>query len=328
MQNTEISSIFSVKDIYSGGKEDLFFNPHINSTDENAKEKLAIYYRNRAKQVLFQGWDWDGKISYHEWGCETKFIFRFTKDEAASAIVYQDYKGRGHYKNWVSNLKVPLIHLSECSEVSSFVSAKRYEKFFNNLVGSVEVTRTGTLFRRNYDCEAYGNGFIGDYVHTALEIVYYYYLNKYAERSALPYIFHIWEGIRILQELGADQNTIAAWCIHPLVQSDEDFDREMNQSCLINEFISGPALFLALEYRHRANSHLSHMPSKVPSFGHRKEVKHMLIADKVQNRKDFEKHLQGKEGVNSHRLNSYYKEWLKALGISEKRYKELARLIY
>jgi hypothetical protein len=328
MSANKISSLFSVKDIYGVGKEDLFFNPYIKSTDERAKKKLALYYRNRAKQILFRGWDWDGNITYHEWGCETRITFRFTKDEAASAIVYQDYKGRGIYKNWVKSLDVPLVYFYECNEVSSFVSVKKDEKFFNIAKGSVKIAQNATIFNRNYDYEYYGNGFISDDTYIALDIAYYFYLNKNAKRSGLPYIFHIWEGIRILQELGADEKTIAAWCIHPLVQSDEDFDREMNSHCLISNFVSGQVLFLALEYRHWANSHLSHMPSKIPSFGHRDEIRKMLIADKVQNRKDFEKHLKGREDVKSFTLDSYYKEWFKALGIFESQYTELAKLIY
>ena len=49
----------------------------------------------------------------------------------------------------------------------------------------------------------------------------------------------------------------------------------------------------------------------------------MLIADKVENRKDFERYHW--DHSNAARLTEYFREWLTALGISEDRYMELAR---
>lgn len=56
------------------------------------------------------------------------------------------------------------------------------------------------------------------------------------------------------------------------------------------------------------------------------DVQHMLIADKVQNRKDFECYHLGTHPRSAERL-PYFKNWLEVLGISESRYQELAGLI-
>jgi hypothetical protein len=49
-----------------------------------------------------------------------------------------------------------------------------------------------------------------------------YYRGRRANRSGLPYINHIHEGLRVLEIIGAGDMTRAAFCIHPIVQSDEE----------------------------------------------------------------------------------------------------------
>ena len=85
----------------------------------------------------------------------------------------------------------------------------------------------------------------------------------------------------------------------------------------------------AMEYRNIANAYLSkHFTGTEDIFqlSVLDEVNQMLIADKVQNRKDFERYHQGSH-ENSEQLQIYFKNWLDKLGVSEARYQELAVLL-
>lgn len=48
-----------------------------------------------------------------------------------------------------------------------------------------------------------------------------FYRNKTAQRSGVPLINHINEGIEILFKI--NQAAIQPFCLHPLIQNDEDF---------------------------------------------------------------------------------------------------------
>jgi hypothetical protein len=84
-----------------------------------------------------------------------------------------------------------------------------------------------------------------------------------------------------------------------------------------------------MEYRRVANNYLSkRMINSIDEIelSPLKDVNDMLIADKVQNRKDFELyHLDTHE--RSDVLDQYFKNWLIRLGITEERYQELVKLI-
>lgn len=150
-----------------------------------------------------------------------------------------------------------------------------------------------------------------------------HYLGKFANRSGAPYIQHIDEGLRILEALGSSLTARLAYCLHPLAQSDSDlakFDARL---------ASTPEVLLAtIEYRNVANRYLSHHygdTSRSAILSPVQDVNDMLIADKVQNRKDFEKYHLGTH-KNSSRLSLYFKEWLEALGVDEKEYIYLAKV--
>ena len=134
-------------------------------------------------------------------------------------------------------------------------------------------------------------------------------------RSGVPLINHIDEGLEILEALGACSYTKAAYCLHPLLQNDEDLGKS-----LISEWINDvPAkvLILAMEYRKTANAYLcrentdSYTPSDVPEIPVR-EVGHMLVADKIQNQKDFHLYHFGTHD-RSDQLTNYFKNWVSAL---------------
>lgn len=150
-----------------------------------------------------------------------------------------------------------------------------------------------------------------------------FYGDKTAKRSGVPLINHIDEGVRIMQHLGCSSIAARAFCLHPLLQADDDLrDNYLNVLQTLYDVPGGGfSLLLAMEYRSVANAHLSHHIK--PEGGIRLSplymVNVMLVADKVQNRKDFEIfHANTHERRN--RLSEYFSEWLEALGISEDQY--------
>lgn len=154
-------------------------------------------------------------------------------------------------------------------------------------------------------------------------LIKHYYGSVTAKRSQVPLINHIIEGLAILDKMGATDVTKAAFCLHPLVQKDEALAENWNDLLQCN---LGTALLLALEYRNKANEWLSirvHTRSDkslevkgLPSSGPLPEIRQMLIADKVQNYKDYllyhaGTHRRGRE------LEVYFRTWLKELGVDE-----------
>ena len=136
-----------------------------------------------------------------------------------------------------------------------------------------------------------------------------HYKNKKTERSKVPLINHINEGLDILQILNADLVTQQAFCLHPLVQNDICFD----YSCLEKEII-----FLAKEYKIKANSYLC--TPKNDWVTHIFEVKQlvgnisdnclkMFLAYKIQNQKDFYIY-HYLSHPRSEQLSNYFKLWL------------------
>lgn len=84
-----------------------------------------------------------------------------------------------------------------------------------------------------------------------------------------------------------------------------------------------------MEYRAVANAYLSHHytgAADKPRLSSITAVNHMLVADKVQNRKDFECYHQTYH-PNSAVLAQYFNNWLRTLGVSEARYRELASVL-
>lgn len=113
-----------------------------------------------------------------------------------------------------------------------------------------------------------------------------YYGDKRANRSGVPYIKHIDDGLRILEELNADYYTKEAYCLHPIFQSDQDLLKNIH---LIDRIDSG-IMTLVMEYRSVANEYLS--KRKIVSIDEIRlspliEVNKMLLADKLQNFSDF-----------------------------------------
>lgn len=127
---------------------------------------------------------------------------------------------------------------------------------------------------------------------------------------------HIYEGIDILHLMGNRIRTVAeAFAIHPLVQGDAELAQYF---CILEDGednIHRSSLIYALEYRNIANQYLSHRDiSRISDIklSPIMEVNEMLIADKVQNYKDFLIYHYGTH-PRSEELNQYFNNWLTRL---------------
>lgn len=158
------------------------------------------------------------------------------------------------------------------------------------------------------------------------DIIARHYKYQKANRSQVPYMNHIDEGLAILHWINASDEAKKAYCLHPIYQSDADLKSAFNQIELLQ--IDQKVLILAMEYRNIANAYLS--PRNIDTsydiqLSPLKDVNDMLIADKIQNRKDFELYHKNNH-PRSKELTQYFNNWLERLGVSEsdyKRYKEM-----
>jgi hypothetical protein len=146
-------------------------------------------------------------------------------------------------------------------------------------------------------------------MRNAYKLIKNYYGDDVAKRSGVKLMNHIDEGIDILRSIGADDDTIDAYCLHPILQSDENFN---NNYTMDFTGISTSSLLLTMEYRRVANSYLS--KNKIEDFvGFTNDrIKQMLYADKVQNEKDFALYHEGTH-ERSKELREYFNNWLNIL---------------
>jgi hypothetical protein len=141
-----------------------------------------------------------------------------------------------------------------------------------------------------------------------------HYGSQRAERSGVPLMAHIDEGCEMLMEWKQPLYVQQAFCLHPLVQNHVSFCGT----------IEPKARELAKEYAEKANSYLcrpdtdiitnSGNPSTLAAHLGKmsKQCAYMLLADKIQNQKDFRiyhmfTHNRAKE------LERYFELWIKTL---------------
>jgi len=145
------------------------------------------------------------------------------------------------------------------------------------------------------------------------KVIKNFYGNRVTKRSGVPLINHINEGLLILDYLDATIATKRAYCIHPIIQSDVDLKNNLWHLFGLDTY----TIILAMEYRKTANAYLSRR--KINSIDEielspLEEVNQMLIADKIQNRKDFDLYHNGIH-PRSKELDEYFQNWFNRLGI-------------
>lgn len=152
-----------------------------------------------------------------------------------------------------------------------------------------------------------------------------YYGNRRAKRSGVLYMNHIDEGLVILDAINATQVAKDAYCLHPILQD----DNTLKENIGLIEHVDTCTVITVMEYRNVANRGLSCFQVDDPTtiyLGPMQDVHDMLIADKVQNRKDFLKYHLGTHS-KSKELDRYFRNWLRALNITEAHYDKLVSLI-
>jgi hypothetical protein len=168
-----------------------------------------------------------------------------------------------------------------------------------------------------------------------------HYADRFEERSGVPLMQRVEEGLIILGELDASEETMRAFCLHPLFLADDDLVRH-GQDFMDRVEADPVVIMLVMEYRSRANAWtsdrihlwatdaqpngLNGLPSGSPSAGPIEAVKEMLIADKVQGRKAFIRHDRGKH-PRSDEHDVYFDQWFEALGVGRIEYEELCAAI-
>lgn len=162
-----------------------------------------------------------------------------------------------------------------------------------------------------------------------------FYGDRTAKRSGVPLINHINEGIVIMERRGASHEAKMAFAIHPIFQNDVDL-QDSGMKLIKGIQLNATSIALAMEYRWVANNFLSEKIIEAPgSWGSidlvpkhplllscLPEVNEMLVADKVQNYKDFLRYHMATHAAAG-RLDYYFRLWLKRLGISDEDYQEL-----
>jgi hypothetical protein len=160
---------------------------------------------------------------------------------------------------------------------------------------------------------------------TEYDAVKQFYGKGRARRTGVLLMNHIDEGLVVLDEIKASSLAKRGFCLHPLFQED---------AALVKTFAAMPVLdaqtvLLAMEYRRVANAYLSQHESRAPQeieLSPLKDVNDMLIADKVQNYKDFLTY-HFRTHPRSARLDQYFRQWLERLGVSKERFVEMGALL-
>ncbi len=157
----------------------------------------------------------------------------------------------------------------------------------------------------------------------AYEAIKQKYGKRKAKRSGLPYINHINEGLILLIDMDAGRDVLEAWCLHPIYQDDKALYEQLYSRVPVGKPWNATlhATLMAMEYRAVANAYLSNR--KIAHIDEIKlssitQINMMLIADKLQNYKDFYFHLMWFSGMSAKKrmeLNTYFMNWLKKLGI-------------
>ena len=152
-----------------------------------------------------------------------------------------------------------------------------------------------------------------------------FYGDRRAERTQVPLIAHIDEGLAILEVLHASDAAKRAFCLHPIVQGDDDLVAAVPRFRELTDDIY--VMALAIEYRWVANASLSdraiERAEDIP-LSPLRDVVVMLAADKVQNRKDFERYHRGTH-PRSDALERYFRLWLARVGITDSEYERLVQ---
>jgi hypothetical protein len=252
------------------------------------------YLTERAHQAAIDGWrplsrepeplvDDGG-----EWGVRGRV--RRGDREAHSIYVYASARGGGRLARYLARTPVAVVTTPDC----------HIEGFLRHAGATFEVVAAITATRE----------------YAAIADAY---ADRAAARSGVLLMHHIDEGLQVLAARGASARAMAAFCLHPLVQEDAALAVAYPR---IASLTDDPAvLALVLEYRNVANATLSARPIAGPldiPLSPLAEVTEMLVADKLQNWKDFVLYHRDTHPRRAE-LDRYFALWHERLGVTAER---------
>lgn len=259
-------------------------NNSMKRLDFNAEtiEAAENYIYNRAIQLLKFNVVLRG-IVVREQGVIA--VFGYENEIYHSFYILKQYRGQGWYTTFYKEFKGTILTSSECQmEVYLQVKGIPYKTF------TIE------------DSNEY-------------KVIQNFYGDGKAKRSGQYFMNHIDEGLAILNLIGASDEAKRAYCLHPIFQADADLIKAIPVRF---ELTDNAVLINVMEYRSVANEYLS--TRNINSIDDirlspLKDVNDMLVADKVQNKKDFDLyHLD--THPRSVELDWYFRCWLKRLNVT------------
>lgn len=259
------------------------FNPDC-KTIEEAKE----YYINRAIQMLYHGYTLRQLLTVNKQIVRAIFVDSLGK-EYQSLYILSDFKNQGLYTKYLEP-NVPVITKYDCN-IEEYLIKKNIEHVFCDDDYNLEIEY------------AMINKMYGD---------------QKSKRSGVYLMNHIDEGVYILKKIGANLDAIRGYIVHPIFQDDNSF-KELNDQLDAYRHMGVRTIVNAIEYRNIANAYLSSRSIKSIdeiALSPLKDVNDMLIADKIQNYKDFMLYHYGKH-PRTKELYEYFHNWFKRLGLKE-----------
>lgn len=242
------------------------------------------YLKQRARELLAEGYHWDGVFEDVD-GATRIHMLHVGGGKYQAVYLPYELQGGGRFKAILGQEKYPVLTMRDCGLDSYFLHHGIAHKVAGNHQQWPEY-----------------------------KMVSEFYHNKRANRTRLPYMNHIDEGLGVMYRRGASEKAMRAYCLHPLFQMDADLVQ--NQVLFLG---CDPAILaLAMEYRSVANEYLStRLINDIFEIrlSPLTEVNEMLVADKVQNYKDFLRFHSGTH-ERSVQLNNYFRYWFNRLGVS------------
>ncbi|MFT3708471.1 MAG: hypothetical protein QM817_12535 [Archangium sp.] len=255
--------------------------------DADDEAEARRYLENRAVQAVMDGWKFEREMERTEWGLAARALSP-EGEWHQTFYILKRHRSRGLVAPFLKARALPVVTTRDC-DLEGFLSRKGL------------AFRTICTFSETPEYRA----------------IAAHYGNTCAERSQLPYMNHIDEGLAVLRVIGASDAAKRAFCLHPLVQADADLLANLSRVDAIDG-VRASNWLLAAEYRRIANLTLSHRDiasaADIP-LGPLTDVHDMLRADKIQNEKDF---LAAHSQTHERRveLARYFTLWLERLGVS------------
>ena len=163
----------------------------------------TVYYQDRARQLISADFLWTKIVTPVivdglEVGIRTTFqdAIDLKREPLISVYVYDQYRGNGMFSKAIESDKHrTFVTVDNCNLEDWFV-------------------------KHGISCVIANPPCIFD--ESAYACISHEYGTKRAERSKIPYMNHIDEGIYILKARKADRETISAYMLHPLYQNDQN----------------------------------------------------------------------------------------------------------